>query len=336
MKPRSKSSRTDRIYAALTALLSSSAFLFLFVILGVLLVSAYPSAVVNGFHFFVSNQWSSPTGNPTVIIDGFKELQGSLFGVSTFFIGTLLTSAIAIAIGVPVSLGIAVLLSQYVPKFVAAPISFAVELLAGIPSIIYGLWAVAVLQPILVHYVEPSMAATIGFIPGFSEKLLNEQRIPGLLDSGLILALMIVPIVASISRDSMVQTPRELAEGGTALGMTRWEVTRKIVLPFAKTGIVGATMLGLGRALGETMAVALVSGSASYLPISVYGTINTMAAFMANNYGDIGQDPTGMTASALAELALLLLATTMVVNVFARVIVRRAGTKTDQTTTVGI
>lgn len=315
-QPKPKSNTTDRIYATLTALLGSGAFIFLFMILGVLLVYAYPSEVVNGFNFFVSSKWSVP-GDTVITVHGFPILQGAAYGVFVTFVGTLMTSAMALVIGVPVSLGIAILLTQYAPKVIASPISFAVELLAGIPSIIYGFWGLRVLEPVLKIYVEPPVVNSLGSVTIF-----QVRPIPGLLASGLILALMIVPIVASITRDAMAQTPRELTEGGTALGMTRWEVTRKITLPFAKTAIIGAVILGLGRALGETMAVAMVSGGANFLPNSIFGTINTMAAFLALNYGDVS-DASGFTIYALAELALLLLATTMVVNVAARVLVRR-------------
>ena len=317
MTSRARPNKTDRLYSALTALLGSSAFLFLFMILGVLLIYSYPSEVVNGLKFFVTSRWSVPD-TPVIVVNGFKILQGASYGIFISFVGTLITSGMALVIGVPLSLGIAMLLTQYSPKVVATPISFAVELLAGIPSIIYGLWGLLVLRPFLAAYVEPPVASSLGSVSGAFQL----RPIPGLLASGLILAIMIVPIVAAISRDAMSQTPRELTDGGKALGLTKWEVTRKIVLPFAKTGIIGSVILGLGRALGETMAVAMVSGGAGYLPTSIFGTINTMAAFLALNFGDTS-DASGFTIYALAELALLLLATTMVVNVVARLLVRR-------------
>lgn len=320
MKTRKKSSPVDRVYSIMTALLSSSAFLFFFIILGVLLYFSYPSEVVNGLKFLTTNKWNTPDNNPVITVDGFKELMGAAYGIYVPFLGTLIISAMAIVIGVPLSLGIAVIISQYSPKLIAAPASFLIELLAGIPSVIYGLWALVVLSPFLVHDIEPSLAKYLGFIPGVHGPV---TAAPGLLASGLILAIMIVPIVASISRDAMAQTPRELKEGGRALGLTRWEVTTKIIFPFAKSGIIGSIILGLGRALGETMAVAMVCGGAGYLPTSIYGTINAMAAFIALNFTDAGSDVSGMTTSALAELALLLLATTMIVNVIARLMVRR-------------
>lgn len=319
MKPKSKSSRVDRLYGTVTALLSSSAFLFLFLILGVLIIFSYPSFVVNGVKFFITTKWNVPTGNPIVVVNGIQTLQGASYGMVVFFVGTLLTSSLALLIGVPLSLGIAIFLSQMAPHRVGAPISFLVELMAGIPSVIYGLWAFIVLGPILIKYIEPAMARYVGFIPGFEGPTYSY----GFLASGIILAIMIVPIVASISRDVIAQTPNELKEGGIALGMTQWEVTRKIILPYAKTGIVGAIILGLGRALGETMAVAMVSNGATFLPKTLYYPINSIAAFLAVNFDGAFEDPSKMFVYSLGELALVLLAVTMLVNVAARLLVRR-------------
>jgi phosphate transport system permease protein len=319
MKSEKKSDRIDRIYGAATALLSGSAFLFLFLILGVLLVFSYPSFVVNGLHFFITTAWNVPTNNPIVVIRGFQTLQGASYGMLVFFFGTLITSSLALVLGVPLGLGIAIFLSQIAPHRVASPISFLVELLAGIPSVIYGLWGFIVLGPILVKYIEPVMASYLGFIPGFEGPTYSS----GLLASGIILAIMIVPIIASISKDVMVQTPIELKEGGKALGLTNWEVIRKIILPYARTGIVGSIILGLGRALGETMAVAMVSNGATFLPKTLYYPINSIAAFLAVNFDGAFEDPTKMFVYSLGELALVLLAVTMTVNVAARLLVRK-------------
>jgi phosphate transport system permease protein len=298
MKPR-KSGRIDRIYSAATAVLSGSAFLFLFLILGVLIIYSFPSFVVNGLTFFVTTTWNVPTNNPIVLVHGFQTLQGASYGMLVFFFGTLITSSLALVLGVPLGLGIAIFLSQIAPRRVASPISFMVELLAGIPSVIYGLWGFIVLGPILVRYIEPVMASYLGFIPGFEGPTYSS----GLLASGIILAIMIVPIIASISRDVMTQTPLELKEGGKALGLTNWEVTRKIVLPYAKTGIVGSIILGLGRALGETMAVAMVSNGATFLPKTLYYPINSIAAFLAVNFDGAFEDPSKMFVYSLGELA---------------------------------
>jgi phosphate transport system permease protein len=333
LKPTPKSSAIDRVYKTVTALLSSSAFLFLFMILAVLILYSYPSIIYNGLSFFTSTAWNPQLGSNEIVVHGQTVFQGASYGLLVYFVGTLLTSGLALLIGVPISLGIAIFISQIAPRRLASPASFLVELLAGIPSIIYGLWGFLVLGPTLIHYIEPQMARYLGWLPGFGGPTYSS----GFLASGLILSLMVVPIIASISRDAMSQTPVELKEGGKALGMTKWEITWKIVLPFAKTGIVGSAILGLGRALGETMAVAMVSQGATGLPLSLYYPINSMAAFIALNLDGSFTDPTKMYVYALGELALVLLATTMVVNVAARLIVRRAAlSKTEGKILVGI
>lgn len=333
MKPSSGSNTTDRVYKAVSALLGSSAFLFIFLIVIVLVVYSYPSFVYNGFHFFTSQAWNPALDSTVVTTDGIQHFVGASYGMIVYFVGTLITSFLAILVGVPVSIGIAVFLSQVAPKRISSPISFLVELLAGIPSIVYGLWGFIVLGPLLIHNIEPYMARYLGFIPGFQGPVYSS----GLLASGLILSLMIVPIVASISRDAMAQTPRDLKEGGKALGMTNWEITWKIVLPYAKTGIVGSVILGLGRALGETMAVAMVSGGASGLPHTLYYPVNTIAAFLALNFDGAFTDPTNMFVYSLGELALVLLGVTMVVNVGARLLVRRTDiSNTEGNVVIGV
>jgi phosphate transport system permease protein len=310
---------SDRIYKYVTALLSGSALLFIFLILFVLLQYSYPSIVINGLKFFTTTVWNPALGSNIVTKDGFQIMQNSSYGLLVYLEGTLVTSALAIVFGVPVSVAVAIFLTQIAPKRVHPPISFLVELLAGIPSIVYGFWGILVLGPLLLDYVEPFLQAHLGFIPGFGGPIYSY----GLLGSGLILALMIVPIVASITRDVMVQAPLEQREGARALGLTDWEVTRKVVLPYAKTGIVGAVILGLGRALGETMAVALVSGAATIPIHSLYSPVNTLAAFMALSMDSAFTDPTTQYVYALVELAVVLVVITMLVNILARAIVKQ-------------
>lgn len=222
--------------------------------------------------------------------------------------------------GVPLGFAIAILVSQYLPKGISPAISFFVELLAGIPSVIFGFWGILVLAPFIKQFEESVLSRYFYFIPGFKGPVYN----PGLLDAGIILALMIVPIVASMSRDAMIQTPQDLKDGARALGLTDWEITRKIVIPYAKTGMFGSVVLGLGRALGETMAVAMVAGGAiNILPTNMYSSIQTMAGFMAVQLDSAFTDPTGMYVSALMELALVLSIITIFVNVLARLIVRQ-------------
>src|SRR5579862_4551485 len=294
---------SDRIYKYTTALLSGSALLFIFLILIVLVQYSYPSIVVNGIRFFTTTVWNPELSSNVVSKDGFPVMQGSSYGFLVYFEGTLVSSALAILFGVPVSIAIAIFLTQLAPRRVSPPISFLVELLAGIPSVVYGFWGILVLGPFLLATIEPFFATHLGFIAFLRGPIYSY----GLLGSGLILALMIVPIVASISRDVMAQAPIELKEGGKALGLTDWEITRKIVLPYARTGIIGAVILGLGRALGETIAIAMVGGSANIPIHSFYSPINSLAAFMALSLDGAFTDPSNQFVYALVELAVVLL-----------------------------
>ncbi len=310
---------SDRVYKYATAALGGVSIFLLGVIVYVLWTYSYPSIAVNGISFFTTSIWNPNLNGVPIIVNGFKTLSGSSYGVIVFVYGTFVSSALALLIGVPAGLGTAIFLTQYSPKKISTVVSFLIEMLAGIPSVILGFWGVLVLGPALISVIEPFMATYLGFIPGFGGPVYNA----GLIASGLILGLMIVPIIASISRDTIARTPIELKEAGKSLGMTNWEITRKIILPLAKTGIFGATILGLGRALGETMAVAMVSGGALYLPTNIYSSINTMAAFMASTLDGAFTDPTNMNVYALVEMAGLLLIITMIVNVVARAILRQ-------------
>jgi phosphate transport system permease protein len=271
-------------------------------------------------NFFISSTWNPSPNGSVIQVHGFSTLSGASYGMVVFFVGTILSSGLALLIGVPLSLGIAILLSQVAPRSARSPLSLLVELLAGIPSVVFGFWGILILVPLLTRSVEPVMSRYLGFIPGLGGHVYSS----GLMSSGIILALMIVPIIASLSRDAMAQVPIELKEGGRALGMTNWEVTRKIVLPFSKTTIIGAVILGLGRALGETMAVAMVSGAAvNILPGSLYYPINSLAAFMAESLDGAFSDPTKMQVYSLVELALVLVSITVVINIAARVLVKQ-------------
>lgn len=205
---------------------------------------------MNGLHFFTTIIWNPRLNGNVVVVHWlgltFQKLQGSSYGLLAFLVGTLISSGLAIAFGLPVGLAIAILISQYIPRRISPAISFFVELLAGIPSVVFGFWGILVLAPFIYHVEVNFLSKYLYFLPGFQPPVFN----PGLLTAGFILALMIVPIIASMSRDAMSQTPEELKEGARALGLTDWEITRKIVLPYARTGIFGSLTLGLGRALG--------------------------------------------------------------------------------------
>ncbi len=310
----------DTVYKSLTLIVAASSILFIISAVAVLLFNAYPSIISNGLGFFTSANWNPSLSGTVETVNGIHRLTGSSFGILVFIADTLASSAIAILLAVPAGLGVAIFLTEVAPRRIAAPISFMVEMLAGIPSVVYGFWGLIVLGPYLFNTVEPYLAEHLSFIPIFSGPISS----PGLLSAGIILAIMIIPIVASISRDMMARTPKESREGAKALGLTRWEVTRRIVLPYAKTGIVGSIVLGLGRALGETMAVAMLAGSGvQVLPKSLYYPFSTIASYMVLNLDAALTDPSGMYLSAIMELGLVLLAITVTVNVAARLLIKQ-------------
>ena len=319
--------RTDRLYKYVTAGIAGIALAAVAIPGFSLALSAYPSLVVNGLTFYTTTAWRPELNAQIVTIRGIQTLQGSTYGVLVYLAGTLASSAIALLLAIPTGLGVAIFLSQIAPRRISGPISFSVELLAGIPSVVYGFWGFAVLGPFLLNVLEPFLADHLSFIPIFAGPVYSS----GLLAAGMILALMVVPIIASISRDVMTQTPLQLKEGARALGLTNWEITRKIVLPYARTGIIGSVVLGLGRALGETMAVAMVAGvGVELLPKTLFYPVNTIAAFMALSLSTAFTDPSGMFVSALMELALLLLGITVLVNIIARALIKQGfATKTD-------
>ena len=303
-----------------TALVAAAPILVIGVTTVALIVWSYPSMVVNGWSFLSSSNWNPHLDGDMIQIHGINTLSGSSYGALIFIVGTLLSSGIALLLAVPAGLGVAMFLTQVAPRKIAAPISFLVELMAGIPSVVYGFWGFLVLAPFLFQSFEPFLADHLSLIP-FLAGPVNSS---GLLSAGIILALMAVPIIASTSRDAMSQTPTSLKEGARALGLTNWEITREIVIPSARTGIIGSIVLGLGRAFGESMAVAIVSGiGVELLPKTLFYPVNTIAAFLVLSLSSAPTDPSGMNTSALMELALLLLAITVTVNVIARLLVRR-------------
>lgn len=241
------------------------------------------------------------------------------YGALPFIFGTLVSSLIAIAISVPLSIGIAIFLSELAPASLERPLSFLIELLAGIPSIVYGLWGIFVLVPFIRTTVEPPLSEYLGFLPIF-------QGAPygfGMLAAGLILSVMILPIIASISRDVLKSIPQSQREASLAIGATRWESIR-LILRDARSGIMGATLLGLGRAIGETMAVTMVIGNRPTISFSLFDPGYTMASVLANEFTEA---TTSMYLSALIEIAGLLFVITIVVNMFARLLVWGVMTK---------
>jgi phosphate transport system permease protein len=240
------------------------------------------------------------------------------YGGLPFIYGTVVSSLLALVIAVPISIGIAIYLSELAHPKLRAPLGFLVELLAAVPSVVYGLWGIFALTPWLRDSVEPALEKTLGFLPLFQ----GPHHGFGMLAGGIILAIMITPTISSVSREVMRAVPATLREGAIGLGATRWEVVRVAVLPYAKSGLVGAIILGLGRALGETMAITMVIGNRSEIATSLFAPSYTMASVIANEFAEATAP---LYLAAIAEVGLLLFGVTVALNVFARLLVWRVG-----------
>ncbi len=301
-------------------------------LIGILLVlffKAWPAIKVNGWHFFTGsgisegNFYSKP-----VATNGVSHPPGISYGALPEIVGTLETSAIALIIAVPISVGGALVLVERVSKRIAGFLGLFLELLAGIPSVIIGLWGGFTFGPFLAKYISPiisGIASRLPDVPPFSFFRGPVGSGEGLLTSGLILAIMIIPIIAATTRDLIRQVPILPREGAVALGLSDFETARRVTLPWVRSGIVGAIVLGLGRALGETIAVAMVCGvNLSSLATNLYGAMTTIAATIVTQLDGTFQDVTGFALRSFAELGLVLLVITLIVNVLARLLVRRA------------
>lgn len=313
----------DRVTQTVTVAMAMSAIVALLAVFIFLLWDSMPAIIYNGVGFFTHITWKlgNSYSSKQTMHHGIVGAYGASFGILPFIVGTLASSAIAIVIALPVSIGSALLITEHLPRQLALPFSFLIELLAGIPSVIYGLWGIAVVIPFIANVLGPWLVAIFGFIPIFKGPVSSGQ---GLLASGLILAIMIIPIITATARDVLNQTPRVTKEGAIALGFTRWEMIRAVSLPWARSGISGAVILGLGRALGETMAVLMVSGNAiNYIPHNIYSPIGTMAAMIVSELDAAMMDPTGLAVHVLAEVALVLFVITVLVNIPARIMVTR-------------
>ena len=289
-----------------------AASLVLFLLLGVaisLFIGALPAFQHFGLDFFISDSWSPP-----------KER----FGAAAAIYGTLATSIIAMLIGVPVGLGIAVFLTELCPPALRRPIGIAIELLAGIPSIIYGIWGVYYFKPFMQAYVEPFIIGTLGAVPGIGALFAGPPLGYGVLTAGLVLAVMILPFVTAISRDVFETVPSVLKEAAYGVGATTFEVVGSIVIPYTRVGVVGGVMLALGRALGETMAVTFVIGNATRISTSILSQGTTISAMIANQFADA--DP-GLFTSSLLALGFILFIITFVVLALARWMISRLEVK---------
>jgi phosphate transport system permease protein len=290
----------DRLFLLVTFAFAAIVLIVLLGILISLVVEAWPALGEFGFGFLVGTRWS-----PT------DDVYGAVIGVY----GTLVTSAIALVVAVPISFGIAVFLTETCPVGLRRPLGTAIELLAGVPSIIYGFWGLFVFAPVFQEYVQPLLIGT--GLPLFEGPPLGI----GVFTAGLVLSLMVIPFIASVMRDVFQTVPPVLKESAYGLGCTTWEVVRNIVLPYTRVGVIGGVMLGLGRALGETMAVTFVIGNANRLATSLFAPGNSIASTLANEFAEA--DPV-LHVPALFALGLLLFVITVVVLAAAKWLTERS------------
>ena len=295
----------DRIFRGVTSIFAALAILLLAAMAFVMLRESLPALQAFGWRFLKGIDW-----------DPVQDSYGAL----PYIYGTLVSSLLALALAVPVALGIAIYLAELAPAWLRRPLGFLVELLAAIPSVIYGLWGVFVLAPWLRDSVQPLFAKALGFTPFFR----GTPRGFGLMAGVLILAIMILPTIASVSRDVLEAVPNSIREGALALGTTRWEMVRRTVLPSARSGIVGAVILGLGRALGETMAVTMVIGNRADISLSLFEPSHTLASLLANEYAEASGD---LYHASLMEIALILFAVTVLLNIVARLLIWRVSAR---------
>ena len=280
----------------------------LFALLGIiasLVFNAAPALSKFGFGFFTTIEWD--------IINGE-------FGGLIAIYGTVITSVIALIIAVPLSFGIAVFLTEICPKSLRRTLGTAIEILAAVPSIIYGMFGLFIFAPLFAQYIQPALAGTLGQIPGLGILFSGAFNGIGILCAGLILAMMILPFIASVMRDVFEIVPPVLKESAYGIGCTTWEVVRNVVLPYTKTGVIGGIMLGLGRALGETMAVTFVIGNAHKLSASLFSPGNSIASTLANEFGEA---EVGAHYSSLFALGLALFAITFIVLAIAKIMLMR-------------
>jgi phosphate transport system permease protein len=299
LSKRGSGSLADNSFAAVMLLCACSIFAIVLFIFVILVVHSRLSLIQFGWKFFTRQAWDPVSGD---------------FGALPFIYGTLATSLLALCMAVPLALGVAIFLTELCPRALRAPISFLTELLAAIPSVVYGLWAVFVLVPLMRDLIGPFLYKTLGWT-GFFE---GTNFGVGLLTASMILAIMILPIISSLTRDIMNAVPNSQREAVLALGATRWEMIRIGVLRNSRIGIVGAIMLGLGRALGETMAVTMVIGNHPDISKSLFAPGYTLASVIANEFSEATGD---LYLSALIEIGLALFLVTIVVNAIARLMV---------------
>ena len=292
-------------FHALTFLFALLVLLILSGVIGALIAGAWPALQQFGFGFLVTAVWNPVTEK---------------FGAVAPIYGTLVTSAIAMLIGIPLAFGVALFITELCPIWLKRPLGTMIELLAAIPSIIYGIWGLFVLAPFVQEYIEPALINTLGAIPGIGLLFAGPPLGIGVLTAGFILAIMVLPFISSIMRDVFEAVPPVLKESAYALGATTTEVVWRVVLPYARVGVVGGILLGLGRALGETMAVTFVIGNSHHIRASILQPGTTISAALANEFTEAVGD---IYLSALIALGLVLFAITFIVLAIAKLLLLR-------------
>ena len=289
----------DRIFKRLTALFALMVVAILLLMIWQMTVESLPSLAKFGWKFLSGKEWDAVQGE---------------FGALSFLYGSVVSSVLAILLATPLSVATALLITEVAPHRLGSSIASLVELLAAIPSVIYGLWGVLVMAPWLQQTVQPWLVEHFGFLPFFDGAPYGVSMMAGV----LILAIMIVPIITAISREVLLAVPRSQREAAVALGATRWETIRMAVLPYGKSGIMGAVILGLGRAIGETMAVTMVIGNTPQISLSLLAPAYTMPSVIANEFAETTST---LHASALMEIGLILLCVTLLINILARLLI---------------
>jgi len=309
-RPVSSAARVgDKVYGAITFLASLSIFAIILWLIWQLTGASLLSIHRSGWSFITGSNWDEVA---------------NIYQAKPFIFGTLYSSAIALVLAVPVSVGAAIFLSELAPRWIRTPATFLIELLAAIPSVVYGLWGIFILIPFLKTYVfKPVVESRLPHLPVIGMLFEGQSAGYSMLAAGVILAIMITPFITAVTRDILRAIPKAQREGSYALGATQWESIGRVVIPYAKSGIIGAVILGLGRALGETMAVTMLIGNqspntASGISFSLFDSGYTMASVLANKFQEAIP---GLNISALVEVGLVLFVVTVVVNILARLLV---------------
>jgi len=295
--------RGDSIYDAVVTIFAIVIPALLVLIAVSILIAAWPALSQFGLSFLTSSKWDVPAGK---------------FGAAPAIFGTVVSSAIALIIATPLAIGVSIFLSEIAPKWLRQPVAFLVDLLAAIPSVVYGLWGIFVLIPLLRDPVAPFLRDTLhlGKTPLFSGPNYGYS----MLAAGIILAIMILPFISAVTREVLIAVPRSQRDAALALGATRWEMIRDAVIPYARSGIIGGIILGLGRALGETLAVTMVIGNRPEISASLFAPGYTMASLIANQFSEATND---LHVSALMAVGAVLFGVTLIVNALARWLVWR-------------